>query len=428
MSDMAYIDQLNEQLKKRLNWRRFFENSADGIFIVSSKRVILEVNRQFCHMFGYTKEEMVGQSALMLHIDAEHYNNWAPRFEEVKGGRVISNIEYPSRRKDGGTIWCIFSGVVIDLPDDEKGVMWNTVDITERKKIEKELSRSKKEWERTFLAFPDPLFVIDKNYKIVRVNRSAIEQLGAAKEHVLGEFCYTFMHSANKPPGFCPHVKTIKDGGVHSVEASIERLGRYFLITTAPLLDENGAYDGTLHIASDITERKAMEQELLQTATTDFLTGVANRRYFIEQMDIELERIRRFKSQASFLLLDLDNFKKINDRYGHLTGDTVLCRFALLARKRMRSIDIFGRLGGEEFGAILPGTDSAGALKLAESLCRMTAESCVDAGKERLSFTVSIGATEIYSKDMGLDDILLRADKALYTAKKKGRNRAELAE
>ena len=177
--------------------------------------------------------------------------------------------------------------------------------------------------------------------------------------------------------------------------------------------------------AMDISERKAMQQELTRLATTDPLTGVANRRNFLDQLEVELARSRRFGAPAALLIMDIDWFKSVNDTYGHAVGDAVLKHLAELSRLRLRRIDLFGRLGGEEFGILLPGTDGAGAWQFADRFRRDVAETPLQSSTGMIPVTVSIGVAEFGPGDAVADHILARADVALYRAKERGRNRVE---
>ncbi|MBE2295387.1 MAG: GGDEF domain-containing protein [Phycisphaerales bacterium] len=175
-------------------------------------------------------------------------------------------------------------------------------------------------------------------------------------------------------------------------------------------------------IVHDITERKAQEHKLHHLATTDSLTGLANRHQFLEQMSLELERFKRSYKPSALLMLDLDRFKQVNDHYGHAAGDAVLQRFAMLARQALRKIDQIGRLGGEEFSALLPDTNAEGAQQLAERLRKLVAESPVCTEEGEIRFTISIGVTLFLPADTRIDSILARADRALYRAKEAGRD------
>ncbi|MBE0612043.1 MAG: GGDEF domain-containing protein [Burkholderiales bacterium] len=188
---------------------------------------------------------------------------------------------------------------------------------------------------------------------------------------------------------------------------------------------DNGRVE-TRGVARDIGERKQMELALRELATTDFLTGISNRRHFIAQLDHELLRLQRLEAQrAAVLMLDLDHFKGINDRFGHATGDAMLKHFVTLMRRELRSIDTAGRVGGEEFSIILPGADLAGAQVFAERLRLKVSQTPLVQDGEIIPVTVSIGIAALGGADS--DAALDRADQALYRAKKSGRNRVELA-
>lgn len=187
--------------------------------------------------------------------------------------------------------------------------------------------------------------------------------------------------------------------------------------------DENGQLRA-VGIVQDITEQKLREQELQRLATTDMLTGMANRRHFMQSLAREQARIARWKSKAALMMMDLDFFKQINDRYGHAAGDQVLKDFARSAAVALRSTDSLGRLGGEEFAALLPETDIKGALTLAERI-RQDVKALTFTDYPGLTVTVSIGVTQIQPDDADGDRVLLRADKALYRAKNAGRDRVE---
>ncbi len=177
----------------------------------------------------------------------------------------------------------------------------------------------------------------------------------------------------------------------------------------------------------DITERKRMNAELLQLATTDFLTGLPNRRQFMAALENEHARLQReLASCASVLMLDIDHFKRVNDDYGHAVGDAVLRHLGALMCQALRKVDVPGRVGGEEFAILLPGTDLSAAAVFAERLRRRVAESSLTTdGGILITITVSIGMAAMAGTDADCDAVLARADEALYRAKRGGRNRIE---
>ena len=167
------------------------------------------------------------------------------------------------------------------------------------------------------------------------------------------------------------------------------------------------------------------DERMERLATTDDLTGLLNRRAFFAQADAARMLALRQGQPIALLMLDLDHFKQINDRFGHATGDEALVKFSATCRAALREHDILGRLGGEEFALALPATNLAGALRTAERLRQGVMETQLLTCGNSYTMTVSIGLVVIDPND-DLPSSLARADNALYQAKRAGRNRVEI--
>lgn len=159
-----------------------------------------------------------------------------------------------------------------------------------------------------------------------------------------------------------------------------------------------------------------------EKSITDEMTRIYNKRYFLSQLDNELDKSSRRATPMSLLLLDVDHFKKFNDTYGHQTGDLVLKKVAQVMKQVCRKYDVPARYGGEEFAVILPGTDTVGATVIAERLRKSIADTVVESGGSHLKVTTSIGLATAPEHAKNAHAIVEAADKALYEAKKAGRN------
>ncbi len=180
-------------------------------------------------------------------------------------------------------------------------------------------------------------------------------------------------------------------------------------------------------IAEDITEKKHLEGELQRLATTDVLTQSSNRRHFFECAHREFAQARMDGTPVAFLLLDIDDFKLINDTYGHPEGDIVLQRIAESGKAILRRGDLFGRIGGEEFAAVFPGCGTEMAHQIAERLQREIQRLSFTHKGQGYGVTVSQGLTCIHPEDESLDSLFSRADAAMYQAKRQGKNQIVLS-
>ena len=176
-------------------------------------------------------------------------------------------------------------------------------------------------------------------------------------------------------------------------------------------------------IAEDITDKKQMESELHRLATTEVLTQSSNRRHFFDCAHLEFEQARKKGTPLAFLLLDIDDFKLINDTYGHPEGDNVLQRIAECGQAALRRGDVFGRIGGEEFAAVFPGCAPDMAMQVAERLQREIQRLSFSHDDQTFGITVSQGLTSLTAEDESLDSLFARADAAMYEAKRQGKNR-----
>lgn len=167
----------------------------------------------------------------------------------------------------------------------------------------------------------------------------------------------------------------------------------------------------------------SQQAELNNLALTDPLTGCHNRRSFLSLSEEELHRVRRYKIETSVMMIDIDHFKQVNDTYGHAVGDMAIQTLVDISLIQIRKTDFLGRLGGEEFAVLLPETSLDHAVTAADKLRHVLAEAKTETGSDPISFTVSIGIAQLNGEDRSIHDALSRADRALYAAKKGGRNR-----
>jgi diguanylate cyclase (GGDEF)-like protein len=194
------------------------------------------------------------------------------------------------------------------------------------------------------------------------------------------------------------------------------------VIIPAIIVSITGHYNLNLYF-----DLEQSHQEIRALANTDDLTQIFNRRHFFELAKRELERSRRNSHALAIILFDIDDFKSINDSYGHLAGDFILKESCQACKAIVRPYDVFARFGGEEFIFLLPDTDTARAKAVADRLRLLIAQHVVAYNGISVRITISVGIAVFDSKKDTLDDLISRADNALYRAKRLGKNRLEVA-
>jgi len=172
------------------------------------------------------------------------------------------------------------------------------------------------------------------------------------------------------------------------------------------------------------SENIKLKKMILDRSRQDELTGILNRQYIFDRGETELRRSKRYNAPLSVLLMDIDHLKRINDNYGYSMGDRVLKSFASKCNETIRESDMFGRIGGEEFAVILPESNKEAAMMASERIRKIIERMGLSTDQGVIQYTISIGATSLMPFDQSLDDLLARADKALFSAKTKGRNRS----
>ncbi len=283
-----------------------------------------------------------------------------------------------------------------------------------------EIKVQQQELEAIIQSSTEAIVICDARGVIKETNKAFQRIFGCEASQAMGKYLSSFLPQwpalLGKDQPHAPHEASGKRQNNEAFPVSVAY--------TRLVIDALTVYVGFI---TDLSDVKRVQDKLQHDATHDFLTGLNNRRYFDDQLNMEIERSRRSGQPLSLLILDIDRFKRINDSYGHMVGDRALEVLALELKRQARAGDVVARFGGEEFVLLMPNTSQSSAIIMAERLRAAAERLQVHHENLLLRFTVSIGVSSEFNVSNGtVDELLATADKALYAAKEGGRNRVEI--
>jgi diguanylate cyclase (GGDEF)-like protein/PAS domain S-box-containing protein len=403
-----------------------------AFFVKDHKSRFFLMNRACEAQWGMSFADLRDTDASQF-FPADQMEQFLATDRSIFAGRQPVEFEetFWSAAKQSNRMGYTFKRPMYDANGNAQYLVCVNLDITDRKRAEAALLDSEARLRETITHSPNPVIMHAEDGNIIMMSAALAEITGYSLEDLPTTKVWAEKAFGVDAERVQRRIKTLYD------LKTLRHEGEYPIITASgeirvwefqsqPLPKLPDGRRVVLSLAVDITERKRMQKELEVLATSDPLTRLANRRQFLAELTEEFNRVQRFaSSRSSVLMLDLDLFKLVNDTHGHAGGDALLKHFAQLLHNALRRIDTAGRLGGEEFAIILPGADLAAALASAERLREVVAKTLFVQDRETVSVTVSVGIATIDSRDTSADDVLIRADEALYRAKRKGRNRVE---
>jgi len=384
-------------------------------------------------VLGYTPEELMGRTpfSLMPKEDVEDFKKWHnDTYEEQE---TFANIELRNITKDGRFIWLQISGVPYYGEEGEfRGYRGAAMNITDRKAAESAIKASERKLRALAESAYDAIIMIDTNGRVSFWNHAAEKLFGYNEVEVMEKEVHSLIAPEEARPkaetGMYEFAMTGKGPAMGMVQETtgLHKDGTTFPVERSVSAFRLGEEWYAVATIRDITKRKETEAKLRELATTDGLTGLNNRRQFMELSEREFARSMRYGRPLSMFMMDIDHFKNVNDTYGHDIGDVVLRSLSETSSIALRNADILGRLGGEEFGVLLSETGEDAAMEVADRLRGSIERTAIATNSGELTITVSIGVATLNPETKTLERLLKRADMALYDAKQSGRNRTVL--
>ena len=432
---------INRQLdKKQLRnsesrYRGLFENVIDGVFITSKGGDIITVNPALVDMLGYDSAEDLKRAGrtIVLYVDPIDRERI---FARLEANGCVRNFEYRLRRKDGSQIVVLENSRAIHDEDGTVIAHEGTVtDITERKKAETRVFEEKERAQVTLQSIGDGVITTDANGCIDYINPVAQDLTGWDTRGARGKPITEIMKIINehtRTAVYHPVMRCLKEGRIitlaeNSVLISQEGVEIPIQDSAAPIRDRMGNMIGAVMVFHDIGKDSRLFRQLAYQASHDALTGLINRREFENQVVSALERSHENPLITHALLyVDLDQFKVVNDTFGHTAGDELLRQVMEVIQANIRSNDTLARLGGDEFGILLEGCSDDLAMEVAEAI-RGAIEGYRFTWQDAFTnVRCSIGMYMVTHESPDAASVMSSADVACYSAKDMGRNQIHL--
>ena len=417
--------------KKQANeqFQLIFETIPDTVLITGFETgEIIETNETFTEETGYSREEAIGKTPMELNL-------WLCSRERESFMKMIQkqgyckNVEIHIQTKSRKKMSVLISANLMKM-EQNMFIISVIRNISQSKELAKRLNTSEETFKAIMEQSPVSFMLTKTSGEIEYVNNKFLELTGYQEEEVIGKNPRILKSGYQSRKFYHNLWETITSGYQWSGEIRNRKKNGEIMweyVSLTPILDNEGNIIRYLGVQEDISSRKLMEDELKIQARTDMLTGVMNRRYFIENAEKRLSEMNTQQEKAVFLMIDIDRFKDINDSFGHITGDKAIQIVARQCQKMIKHKDLFGRIGGEEFGALIFAQSQEDYHKAADAI-RFSVENINlrHEGEEKIPLHISIGLTVYRPGEDTLESLMHRSDIALYQAKNDGRNRVAM--
>ncbi|HZG82287.1 MAG TPA: EAL domain-containing protein [Brevibacillus sp.] len=421
------LHEKDEKLKRALRELadvRYALDQSTIVAITDQRGKILFANDQFCRISGYERKELIGQDHRLLN-SGTHPKSFFKQMWATIGAGQIWRGEIRNRAKDGTFYW-VDTTIVPFV--NQQGNIYQYVsirsDITDRKLMEEEVRKSEEQYRIIAENTSDIISMIDTDGNCLYLSPShrTVLDHDVPEEKIQNLLDWVTKEDRGIMEYAIEHVcSTRKD---YTAECRLTSGGQQIWTETKlnPILDESGEVHTLLLVTRDITERKHSEETIHHLAYHDALTDLPNRRMYIQHLGREIVSAKRFQSNLAVLFLDLDRFKDVNDSFGHDVGDLLLIETARRLKTCVRQGDIVARLGGDEFTILVSQLSGRKhAEEIANHIIQELEKPFVWNGHE-FNISCSIGISLFPDDGEQAEDLLKRADTALYTVKSRGRN------
>ncbi|MCX9155573.1 sensor domain-containing diguanylate cyclase [Niveibacterium sp. 24ML] len=408
-----------------------FDTAAEAIVLVKGPH-ILKCNRRFLQLMGCSEADVVGSPMWVWHQNADDWQRHSEAaLTAMHDGRAYTYVA-PLRRRDGSTFQAEMIGMPVSPERPEAGMVWMGSDITVRLETERALRTSEERFRRLVSMSSDLYWEQDAELRFTHLSGAGMDRIGNALHDCMGKRRWEVAKIEGVLPEQWQQHKSqlaaheaFRDFVFYVSRADGTRI--WFSTSGNPIFNENGEFAGYHGIASDISERMRNAERYRHLAYHDPLTGLPNRRLLSDRLEQAIAQAKRRETQVGLMLLDLDDFKIINDSDGHAVGDAVLATIAHRLRLAVRDADTVARVGGDEFVVLLPEVEGPQAAEAVATKVLEAVREPVTSDQRDYLLGVSIGIALYPNHAATGEQLMQRADAAMYRAKTLGGRSAVFA-
>ena len=427
------LGERDEKIQGRDRLFRDFAQTLPEIVIIHDEKILL-ANESAASLVGLEPVQLVGREVADLVKPAYRALFRKTVAKRLAGENVPRRIEMQLINGNQAGLWVEAQSSTIDF-QGHTAILTVARDVSHRKSLEVSLSRSKRQAQYTLESISEGVITTDNDGRIDYMNQAAETLIGTNRDdasgHRIGELFKLVDDADRRPLGDpvdrCLAMRRRVNMGRRAVMVTADGEHEHSVeITASPVRGPSNSISGTVVVFHDVGELRGLTRKMSYQATHDPLTGLVNRREFERRLDEAMDSAHAEEAVHIVFYMDLDRFKAVNDSCGHMAGDNMLREVAALIKDQVRDSDFVGRLGGDEFGALLIGCPIEKARQIATDICNAIADYRFVWKDKIFNIGISIGLVEVSHASGTLQDVMSAADSACYMAKQQGRGQVHI--
>ena len=427
------VGERDEKIRGRDRLFTDFAKTLPEIVIVHDEKILL-ANESAAGLIGLESQQLIGREVADLVKPAYRALFRNTMAKRLAGENVPRRLEIQLINGNEAGLWVEAQSSNIEF-HSHRAILTVARDVSHRKSLEVSLGRSKRQAQYTLESIAEGVITTDNDGHIDYMNQSAETLIGTNRDDAAGHRIgglFTLVDDTDRRPlgdpvERCLAMRRRVNMGRRAVMVTSDGEHEHSIeITASPIRGPGSGISGTVVVFHDVGELRGLTQKMSYQATHDPLTGLINRREFERRLDEAMDSAHAEEAVHMMFYMDLDRFKAVNDSCGHLAGDKMLREVASLIREQVRDSDFVGRLGGDEFGALLIGCPIEKARQIAADICNAIADYRFVWKDKIFNIGISVGLVEISHVSGTLQDVLSAADSACYVAKQEGRGKVHV--